>query len=96
MKITLTLISSLRPVFFTDRSTVSGMVDDSLFFCIPDTLLSLTKFPPIISVSCKNGMSNETKLHSKVKPRYYNEDNPGDTGRLATICNLMLSDKITL
>ena len=41
-------------------------------------------------------MSTETKLHSKVKPEYYNDDNPGDKGRLATICNLMLSHKITL
>ena len=40
MKITLTLISLLRPVFFTDRSIVSG----------------------------------------DVKPRYHNEDNPGDKG----------------
>ena len=32
------------------------------------------------SVSCKNGMSTETKLHSYVKPRYHNEDNPGDKG----------------
>ena len=31
-----------------------------------------------LSVSCKNGMSTETKLHSKVKPRYHNEDKPGD------------------
>ena len=30
MKITLTLISFLRPVFFTDRSIVSGMADGSL------------------------------------------------------------------
>ena len=30
MKITLTLISLLRPVFFTDRSFVSGMADGSL------------------------------------------------------------------
>ena len=30
MKITLTLISFLRTVFFTDRSTVSGMADGSL------------------------------------------------------------------
>ena len=41
-------------------------------------------------------MSTETKLHSNVKPRYHNEDNPGDKGWLATICNLMPSDKITL
>ena len=33
-----------------------------------------------ISVSCKNGMSTETKLHNKVKPRYHNEDNRGDKG----------------
>ena len=54
----------------------------SIVFCIPDSLLSLTKFPPIItlSVSCKNGMSSETKLHSNVKPRYHNEDNSGDKG----------------
>ena len=50
MKITLTLISFLRPVFFTDRSIVSGMADGSLVFCIPDSLLSLTKFPPIITL----------------------------------------------
>ena len=50
MKITLTLISFPRPVFFTDRSIVSGMADGSLGFCIPDSLLSLTKFPPIISL----------------------------------------------
>ena len=30
MKITLTLISFLRPVFFTDRSIVSGIADGSL------------------------------------------------------------------
>ena len=30
MKITLNLISFLRPVFFTDRSIVSGMSDGSL------------------------------------------------------------------
>ena len=29
MKITLTLISFLRPVFFKDRSIVSGMADGS-------------------------------------------------------------------
>ena len=79
MKITLTLISFLRPVFFTDRSIVSGMADGSLVFCTPDSLLSLAKFPPII-VSCKNGISTETKLHSNVKPRYHNEDDPGDKG----------------
>ena len=50
MKITLTLISFLRPVFFTDRSVVSGMADGSLDFRIPDSLLSLTKFPPIITM----------------------------------------------
>ena len=33
-----------------------------------------------ISVSCKNGMSTETTLHSKVKPRYHKEGNPGDKG----------------
>ena len=41
-------------------------------------------------------MSTKTKLCSKVKPSYHNEDNPGDKGWLATICNLMLSDKIIL
>ena len=30
MKITLTLISFLRPVFFTNRNIVSGMADGSL------------------------------------------------------------------
>ena len=55
MKMTLTLISFLRPVFFTDRNIVSGMADGSLketslVFCIPDSLLSLTKFPPIITL----------------------------------------------
>ena len=30
MKITLTLVSFLRPVFFTDRGTVSAMADGSL------------------------------------------------------------------
>ena len=30
MKMTLTLISFLRPVFFTDRTIVSGMADGSL------------------------------------------------------------------
>ena len=30
MKITLTLISFLRPVLFTDKSIVSGMADGSL------------------------------------------------------------------
>ena len=30
MKITLTLISFLRPIFFTDRNIVSGMADGSL------------------------------------------------------------------
>ena len=30
MKITLTLINFLRPVHFTDRSTVSGMADGGL------------------------------------------------------------------
>ena len=40
-------------------------------------------------------MSTETKLHSEVNPRYHNEDNPSDKVWLATICNLMLSDKIT-
>ena len=29
MKITLTLISFLKPVFYTDRSTASGMADGS-------------------------------------------------------------------
>ena len=33
-----------------------------------------------LSASCKNGMSTETTLHSKVKPWYHNEDNPGDKG----------------
>ena len=41
-------------------------------------------------------MSTETKLHSNVKPRCHNEDNPGDKGWLATICNLMLNYQITL
>ena len=50
MKITLTLISFLRPVFFTDRSIVSDMANVNLVFCIPDSLLSLTKFPPIITL----------------------------------------------
>ena len=31
-----------------------------------------------------------------MQSQYHNEDNPGDKGWLATICNLMLSDKITL
>ena len=65
LKITLTLISFLRPVFFTDRSIVSGMADGSLVFCIPDSLVSLCAHN--ISVSCKNGISTETKLHSNVK-----------------------------
>ena len=50
MKITLTVISFLRPVFFADRSNVSGMADVNLVFCIPDSLLNLTKFPPIITL----------------------------------------------
>ena len=55
MKMTLALISLLMPVFFTGRSIVSDMVDGSLIeislvFCIPDSLLSLTKFPPIINL----------------------------------------------
>ena len=33
-----------------------------------------------MSVSCKNGFSTETKLHTNVKPRYHNKDNPGDKG----------------
>ena len=41
-------------------------------------------------------MRIETKLHSNVKPMYHNEDNPGDKGWSATICNLMLGDKTTL
>ena len=31
-------------------------------------------------------MSTETKLHSKVKPMYHNEDNPSGKGWLPTIC----------
>ena len=50
MKITLNLISFLRPVSFTDISIVSGMADGSLVFCIPDSLQSHTKFPPIITL----------------------------------------------
>ena len=89
MKIAFTLISFMRPVFFHRQKYCIRYArwqakEISLVFCIPDSLLSLTKFPPIItyniSVSCKNGMSTETKLHSKVKRRYHNEDNPGDKG----------------
>ena len=91
MKITLTLISFLRPVFFTDRSTVSGMAEGSLK---KSDLFSASQIPCLISpnflqyllrtynisVSCKNRVSTETKLHSKVTPRFHNEDNPGDKG----------------
>ena len=74
MKVTLILISFLRPVFFTDEVHVADgrwqCKEISVVFCILDSLLSLTKFPPIItqyikrniSVSCKNG------------------DNPSDNG----------------
>ena len=46
MKITLTLISFLRPVFFTDRSTVSGMADCSLK---KSTLFSASQIPCSVS-----------------------------------------------
>ena len=42
MKITLTLISFLRPVFFIDRSIVSGMADGSLK---KSDLFSATQIP---------------------------------------------------
>ena len=54
MKITFTLISFLRPVFFTDRSIVSGVADGSLkksaLFSAFQIIRSLTKFPPIITL----------------------------------------------
>ena len=55
MKVTLTLISFLRPVFFFHRQKYFirygrwQSKEISLVFCIPDSLLSLTKFPPIIT-----------------------------------------------
>ena len=54
MKVNLTLISFLRPVIFTDRSTVSGVADGSLkksalFSASHNSWLSLTKFLPIIT-----------------------------------------------
>ena len=54
MKITLTLISFLRPVFFIDRGIVPGMADGSLkksaLISAFQILRSLTKFPPIITL----------------------------------------------
>ena len=55
MKIILTLISFWKPVFFTDRSAVSGMADGSLkksalFFASQISLLILPKFLPIITL----------------------------------------------
>ena len=85
MKITLTLISFLRPVFFTNGSTCIryGRWQSCFLhrrFLAKSHQISTNNYSVHITQVHHVKMSTETKLHTKVKPRYHNEDNPGDKG----------------